>query len=605
MRRFSVAIIFLVSILSMMAVPARPGLMTVRQSDGTEVRVRLMGDEHHHFHVSEDGYLVKYDNGVFYYASAGSDGSVVRSDFRLTDDPEDNPALRAYLDGVDMEEVRSVMVRSARRKAVARRKAMRANASQGDSVSDGHNRGLFPGSHFPTQGEQKGLVILVEFADKEMETENAYDYFNRMLNEEGFSLRGGTGSARDFFRESSMDKFLPEFDVYGPVKLRRDYAFYGKNTANGEDIRPAQMIIDACKMIDEEVDFSQYDRDGDGYIDNVFVFYAGMGEASGGDPDTVWPHSWNVTYYTMYPQMFDGVQLDRYACSNEWEGSGPDGVGTFIHEFSHVMGLPDLYPTYDSDAFTSGAWSGMDYGTYNNRGRTPPYYTAFERYALGWLEPMEMDSPDDVVLESIGTNMAGIIRTENDNEYFLVENRQKKGWDRYIPGHGMLVWHIDYDERVWEENTVNNDDAHQHVDLIEADNIRSESTRGGDAFPGTARVTSFTAETKPALMSWAGDSINAPLTDIRERDGVIYFKLKGGKDAAVGSVVCDAPTWRIEGGSVVAEGLTAGTDVRILDMAGKPVAQGVAASDGTCILALPPRDCYILQAGTITLKIML
>ena len=140
------------------------------------------------------------------------------------------------------------------------------------------------------------------------------------------------------------------------------------------------MVIEACRQLNPEIDFSQYDLDNDQYIDNVFIFYAGQGEASGGSSDCVWPHSWEVEIAEMGSQhIFDNVHLNRYACSNEWElsalgyGYRPVGIGTFIHEFSHVMGLPDLDSTqYVEDTFTPGAWSVMDYGPYNNYGCTPP-----------------------------------------------------------------------------------------------------------------------------------------------------------------------------------------------------------------------------------------
>ena len=163
----------------------------------------------------------------------------------------------------------------------------------------------------------------------------------------------------------------PDFDIYGPVTLSKNMSYYGGNDIYGNDKNPEKMIIEACQLLDDEVDFAQYDNDGDGYIDNIYVFYAGKGEASGGSKDTVWPHSWNITAATSTPYIFDGVRLDRYACSNENEGSHPDGVGTFVHGFSHVMGLPDLYATSYTSSFTPGAWSCMDYGPYNNDGRTP------------------------------------------------------------------------------------------------------------------------------------------------------------------------------------------------------------------------------------------
>ena len=374
-----------------------------------------------------------------------------------------------------------------------------------------------------------GLVILVEYNDVDFTIEEPYDYFNRMLNEEGFADYGATGSAADFFKYNSMNAFEPEFDVYGPVKLSKNRTYYGANDPWGNDMRPHQMVIEALDALDSEVDFSQYDCDGDGYIDNVFIFYAGRGEASGGGAATVWPHANTLTALKEPDHVYDGVTADRYACTNEWTGSRPDGVGTFIHEFSHVMGLPDLYPTSYASSFTPDSWSAMDHGSYNNEGMTPPLYSAFERYALGWMRPNEIDRPITASLQPIGNNMAGILRTDRDTEYFLFENRQQTGWDAYLPGHGMLIWHIDYNEAIWTNNTVNNTPSHQYVDLMEADNIRTEDTRSGDCFPGTANVTSFTAATSPGMTTWGGVDLEYPITGIKESaEGIVSFNVLGG-----------------------------------------------------------------------------
>lgn len=383
---------------------------------------------------------------------------------------------------------------------------------------------------FPTSGKMRSLVVLVNFEDVKMKSLTARQDFQRMMTEEGYSERGGTGSARDYYVENSMGVFQPEFDVVGPVDLPHGYAFYGENKSDGDDARAEQMIIDACRALDGEVDFTQYDYNNDGYIDNVFVFYAGYGEATTQDANTIWPHSWDITESTSVPIMLDGKRLDHYACTNELSSDGiMDGIGTFVHEFGHVLGLPDLYSTAGSYAFTPNTWSVMDEGEYNNDSRTPPYFTVFERYSLGWLNPIEV-LPDgcQIAINSIGTNEGYIIPTSNPNEYFLLENRQLTGWDKYIPGHGMLVWHIDYDKYIWEMNRVNNNSTHQYVDIIEADNLQSSGTKSADAFPGTAKVTSFTAQTKPAFVDWDGNDVKMPLTNIREEDGIIYLDAAGG-----------------------------------------------------------------------------
>ncbi len=524
------------------AVPAKPGLLTMRQADGTELKVRLVGDERSHYYLSDDGYLLAESEGMFYYADADSRGNIVRSAIVARPQEDRTADARRYLDGVQMDKVLTAL--QMRREATpsrydratsARTSATAPARTKANGSAPQRTIGLFD-TGFPSRGDQKGLVVLVEYQDVKFNTDNAGDYFGRMLNEDGFSDNGGTGCAAEYFRVSSMNQFRPTFDVYGPITLSKNMSYYGGNDFSGNDLHPEEMIIEACQQLDSEVDFSEYDRDGDGYIDNVFVFYAGRGEASGGSANTVWPHSWNVTSATNTPYIFDGVQLDRYACSNEWEGSRPDGVGTFIHEFSHVMGLPDLYATSYTSAFTPGAWSVLDYGPYNNDGCTPPLYSAYERYSLGWITPTVLDGLADIRLRDIGNNTACIIPTGDENEFFLLENRQQTGWDTYIPGHGMLVWHVDFDEMVWNQNVVNNTPSHQYVDLEEADGDRSEASRGGDAFPGTAGVTSFTDDTRPSMRPWSGTPLNLPITDIAENGGVITFKVAGGK------VVPDAVT---------------------------------------------------------------
>lgn len=507
------------------AVPAKPGLISVRQTDGTELLVRIVGDEHFHYYLTEDGYLLINDNDTYYYSDVDSNGRYIRSQYVARPADQRQAQEKAWLANVDKSRLAE--------KLTARAASSRKNAQR-------RNVGLFD-TGFPSKGAQKGIVVLVEYQDTKFTLDDPFDYFNRMLNENGFNDYGGTGCATEYFRKSSMSQFIPEFDVFGPITLSKSMSYYGANGWGGDDQNPEQMVIEACQQLDATVDFSEYDRDNDGYIDNVFVFYAGRGEASGGSANTVWPHSWNVTAATSTPYYFDGVQLDRYACSNEWEGSHPDGVGTFIHEFSHVLGLPDLYATSYTSAFTPGAWSVLDYGPYNNDGRTPPLYSIYERYSLGWIEPAVIDGPANIKLDEISSNKGCIIKTEKEDEFFLIENRQQKGWDEYIPGHGMLVWHVDFNDYVWNSNSVNNLSSHQYVDLEEADGTQNEFTRDGDSFPGASNITSFTDDTKPSMKSWGGHRQELPITDITETNGIISFKVAGGI-VPPGTAVADEAT---------------------------------------------------------------
>ena len=491
-------------------VKANPRPATVVQPDGSHLTLRLNGDESFHYFSTEDGYAVERGtDGFFYYLDADATVSSVRaSDISLRQNKE-------------IEFLRTHSV-SAAPDALKVSKAKKGPARA---------QGLMP-STFPTKGEVRGCVILVEYTDLAFTVPNAREEFSNMLNRQDYSNFGGTGSARDWFIDQSSGMFVPTFDVYGPVRLPHPMAYYGENGGNGDDLRAHEMLIDAADILDDEVDFSQYDIDGDGWIDNVFIFYAGYGENLGyGAPaEAVWPHSWDLREVSNIPYMHDGVRLNHYACTNEIDlDDKMDGIGTFVHEFSHVLGLPDLYSTNSSSAFTPGSWNVMDEGPYNNDSRTPPNYSAYERFALGWLTPREIGDPANIRIGDISTNTACIIKTPLDNEYFLVENRQQKGWDTYIPGHGMLVWHVDYNENIWKYNSVNNRQSHQYVDIEEADGNQNVHSRDGDSFPGTAGITSFTDDTTPSMRTWDGNGLGKPITDIVESNGIIEFKISGGR----------------------------------------------------------------------------
>lgn len=547
MRAFLLAAGIALGAASAFAVPAKPTPVKFTQPDGTEIMVQLRGDERHHWYQTEDGYLLANIDNTFYYAGVDASGNIVNSSLEAHPAGMRSETERAYLKNVDMSRVtaalkeqrmRSPRLRSenaihrkAAQKARASQKAEAASATPAD-VSNYYGKGLFPGTHFPNKGEQKGLVILVEYQDVKFTDPAANygndvnSYFNEMLNGETFTKFGATGSVRQWFLDNSAGQFQPQFDVYGPVTLPNNMAYYGGNDiTTGEDINPQMMAVHACQILDDTVDFSQYDRDSDGYIDNAYIIFAGRGEASGGSADTVWPHSWNVSAGSYSEYIFDGVILDRYGCSNEWEGNKPDGIGTFMHEFSHVMGLPDIYPTEYTDAFTPGDYCVMDYGNYNNDGCTPPNYGIFERNALGWMKPAQLtgDEFKSYTINPISEMDGYVIATNRADEFFLVENRQMTGWDRFIPGHGMLLWHIDYASNIWTINAVNNNADHQYVDIMEADGIRTKDSRAGDTFPGTRNVTAVTHRTSPALRTWAGVNIKVPMKNIAETDGIITF----------------------------------------------------------------------------------
>ena len=583
------------------AVPAKPGVRIVEQPDGSTIEVILIGDEFRHMYLTADSLpLVQAADGMFEYATLDAAGNVVSTGVRASSVSARRSAPeRSLVSRLDPEAtIRAEFSRpSIRRQHAAARRSI---AQSGLGVFD---------DSFPREGDVKALVILVNYKDVKFSTPNPHEYFSAMLMQEGFSQYKGTGSARDYFVDSSSGKFRPEFDCYGPVELPNNRSYYGGNNSNDEDKAPEDMIIHAVQLLDAEVDFSQYDTDGDGFVDNVYVFYAGEGEHANGPASSVWPHSYNIYYGAGKTCKADGVRFDYYACSNEWDGSKPDGIGTFVHEFSHVLGLPDLYDVYyarRTEKLTPGEWDLLDSGSYNNDSRTPPAYSAYERNALGWNVPVVLDGPASVSLEHIiYSNQSYLIPTEKTTEFYLLENRQKAGWDKYLPGHGMLVWHIDFDDNVWYQNEVNTDATHQYVDIVEAGgsaNNQSATTMAAYPFPGTKSKTSLTSSTSPALKSWAGKAIDLPIANIMESNGVISFDVAGGS-SGIADVATDGSALRAEGLTLRYSGAP-GDVVRICDLAGRMVATVAADASGMAAVELPA-GVYVASAPSCTRKVAL
>lgn len=486
-----------------MAVPAPLKPVTYRQPGGALITIVQHGDEHSHYTTDAQGYPIELSaDGCYRYV--GADGA-------LTGVAVGQDARRkvASLSGISPEAAVAKYLESRQPAATPRRAAVASKAA--------------------ATGTRRVPVLLVEFADVPF-TIGSKALFSDMLNKTDYNYDGATGSCHDYFKENSLGKFDPKFDVYDPVKLSKKREYYGSNDNTGAEPNLGEMVKEACTLLDDSVDFSQYDNDGDGVMDYVYVYYAGQGEHDTGITTAVWPQSSYMGWTTTGQFKVDGVTVDKFATSNELQANGRFvGMGIFVHEFCHVLDLPDLYATSYTGAFTPGSWSVLDHGPYNNESRTPPNLSAYERSELGWLALKELDTPADISMTSINDNVGYRISTGNPDEYFVVENRQKLGWDSFIPGHGMLVWHIDYDPTTWSRNVVNNNSKHQHVDIVEADGTQTEDSRAGDAFPGTAGVTSFTDSTTPAMLTWAGKPLGRPITGISESaDGVISFKVMGG-----------------------------------------------------------------------------
>lgn len=524
---YLIAILLLFVSVRASGVPAYPYPVSIKQPDGTSLTVILKGDEFHHYYTTEDGYLIaKDENGVFNYAGKDAQGRKIATRIKANDISARSFQERSFVKTLERNPDFSKERVIARQKRVSAVKSSAGGATQ-----------------YPRTGSPHSLVILVNFSNLSFVTPNPKQAFTDLLNEEGYSLNGATGSARDYFRDNSMGKFTPIFDVVGPYTLPNSYEYYGKNALDGYDTNPVEMIIDACKAAhDDGIDFSTYDTDKDGYVDNVFVYYAGHNEAESYEDNAIWPHRWEIMLGVNYDGTeesitFNGKRVMDYACTSELRGktgSNMAGIGTFTHEFGHVIGLADMYPTDGANHHTLSSWNIMDDGVYLNEGRTPPAYNSFERFLLGYLQPIVLNEPIEVeelaaLTESntayLITNNTSDFRLypQNINEYYLLENRQQTGWDTYLPGHGLIAYRINYNSFDWDYNVPNNDPKKMGVEIIPADNIQSKGTLAGDPYPGTSNNTIFVPKSRN------GDYLETqPVLGITEKNGVISFKFKGG-----------------------------------------------------------------------------
>ena len=507
-------ILLLLATVTAYAVPARPGIRrTLTLTNADTIEVTLKGDEFLHYWQSDDG---------------------------RTFDDEGRP-----ITSFDLQQRKQAaawrQVKSGQRRA-ARRFAQRRTLP-----------------FHPYTDNKRGLIILVEFTDKKFLPGHDQTLYNSIANEKGFtSADGFNGSVHDYFYDQSREQFDLTFDVVGPVPMPKGYAYYGENDIRGYDKHPGEMVIEACSAIADDVNFADYDWDGDGEVDQVMIIYAGRGTATGGSADTIWPHEWNLTEAEGAPITLDDVVINTYACSSELQSSTKiDGIGTICHEFSHCLGLPDFYDTGYGGNYGMSSWSLMASGSYNGNSFTPAGYTSFERMCCGWLTPIELTDAtevSDMKALAEGGDAYILYNDAYPDEFYLLENRQTVGWDACLSAAGLLVLHVDYDETVWRWNMVNtcadfteeegygpgavND--HQRCTIFHANN-KNNSTVGAP-YP-YEKNDSLTDTSKPAAILYHANSggtflMNAAITHIKQSDnGTISFNFERRTPTAISSVL--------------------------------------------------------------------
>ena len=490
MRKIVAVAMLCGAVLAANAVPARRGWQTRTQADGSTVEVQLLGDEYYHYLVNRDGQQVREVNGMYEVVGEAPTPEVAKA-----------------------------------RHAAA--KARRAPLAASDAEF-GYTPYLPP----------KGVVIMVNYSDTKFKTTTTKEVIDELCNSNNCTVNKyngvNYGSIAQYFRDQSDGKYNLQLDVYGPVTLDKGYAYYGQDyQEEGNDRYSGDVIIEACKKMDSEIDFSKYDWNNDGKVDFVYVVYAGKGQADGGSANTIWPHSYDIESSRYYGNCtysesqckFDGKLVHAYAMSNELSESSLAGVGIICHEYGHVIGLPDHYDTDYSTNFdnslTPNEWDVMDGGSYNGGIHCPPNYNAWEKAFCGWYTPANLGSDgQNLELKALGTdgyaayqiNASGnqqAVTTNNSLNYYI-ENRQQQGWDTYLPYHGLLIWKVNYNKSMWEENAPNlTSNGSPHFTLVP-----SSGTEIGADY-GTKNVWPYSTKT-----SWTGVS-GKPLKNIKESNGVI------------------------------------------------------------------------------------
>lgn len=467
------------------AVPAHRGKVRVRQPDGSFIIIQGHGDEWYHYVTDESGRVVAWNADGF---------------FR----PAEKPSMEKF------EEARQMRFAAAQMRAQAR--------NQAPSLSMGKHR-------IP--------VLLVNFQDIAFKTNEPVTAFSNMLNQKGYSARGGTGSVRDYYYDNSHGAYEPEFEVFGPVTLPENSLYYA---GEGGMENFVAAVNDACSLLDDEIDFSKYDSNSDGRVDMILIYYAGYNQAESHRSGEVWPHQSNAYRREI---KYDGKHLDRYFCTSELRGEYGGqmcGIGTTAHEFGHSLGLPDFYDTDYEGHGQAGAlynFSIMCNGSYNNNGRTPPYLNSEERRMLGWMgDQTEIPRQGSLTIDPVQDDVAYKTYTTMDGEYFVYECRTQTGWDRYIPYGGLLVYHVDKAEReslypdswwanyyvpsvLWSSwgstNAINAFGSHPCFYLIpsaDQSNLNYDGSQANIPFPGMKSIKKYTP------VDWQGEKGDFRFSDI-------------------------------------------------------------------------------------------
>jgi M6 family metalloprotease-like protein len=516
------------------AVPAYPYKVKVVTENGKEVEIFMRGDENNKYACTLDGYTLLSDSVGWWYATLSEKGDVKKTSLSLMSFEDETEEIRQF------------------------KSNCKKNISPYISNSGINNTGEVlrrTASNAYLTGERRALVVLIQF--KDLSFKKTADDFVSLFNDLNYNIDGATGSVRDYYRFASQGQFDYLTDVYGPYTSKNNMSYYGGNSSiGGNDAHAVDLCKEAMMSLPKTIDYSIYDNDDDGLIDNVHIIFAGYGEEAGASSNAIWSHE--------YPHRINlvneiGYSLAGYSCTPELRGnrgSKISNIGVVCHELGHALGAMDYYDTNygtGGEYEGTGKWDIMAGGSWNDDGRTPPNFNPYVRSEIfGWskqvilesdqivsMPRMEIDNEDQSVVYRVNTGSTG--------DYFLLENRQLYGFDAALPGEGLMIYHVHPNiNRMRNTNTINSTHpqglypvcaSYSEPNKKKYGNINSREC----PFPGSKNIVSFTPTTNPAAIAWNGSPAQISLSSIKSNsDGSISFLAS--KENIIGPIDPDNPT---------------------------------------------------------------
>jgi len=496
-----ILLLFIVTLVEyVVASPAYPHKIPVN-IDGVNIYIRLFGDEQNKRAETLDGYTIIQDNqNKWWYATLNEEGCLIKSSYALKVGRDNSIGFQNFISKTPLH------------------LESKTNRVQKPDIIRRIGKAI---------GERRVLVILMEYQDLKF-TKTSED-FEALFNEKNYHEDGAQGSVKDYYYSASYGQLELTSDIYGPYTASQNASYYGSNDISGSDMNPYDLFIEAMENVSNDTDLKIYDGDGDGYIDNVHIIYAGYGEEAGGPATSIWAHESTFSR----PYEMSGVKIDKYSCAPELRdnrGYGISRIGPHCHEIGHALGAMDYYDTdYDTNGayLGTGRWDVMAHGSWNNDGVTPadfnPYVKAVD---YGWIE-LQVLPEGQVVIPASNTNKNGyyMLSSSDDGDYYLLENRSEENWGKHLPGTGLLIYHL-HSDIAYARNKINTTSPQRCYIVCASSKSQKPSNNAssygdinsaGCPYPGTSSNRSFGQTTVPMAFYWDGSKCQIELDDIVQR----------------------------------------------------------------------------------------